>query len=154
MAVAAIHSAHVLTDLCFRELDKGLQQGLIIAAPALRKYCDPSEYCWHANVCLAAGWVPPSLSTVSPPAAATAAESLLPASTTAAAAMQPRASQDAGQPLTTSSVGPPTDFQKSESNQAFFGLHSYASDSESESDSASSDGSMAPAKGQSLGPFF
>ncbi|KAL3153237.1 hypothetical protein ABBQ38_011590 [Trebouxia sp. C0009 RCD-2024] len=87
------------------------------------------------------GWVPPSLSSLSP-----SASPLHTTPPTAAAATQPDASQTAG------SASPGASSDKLEGGQALAGLRSYASDTES---SSSGSGDFASdAKNETLGPFF
>ena len=90
-----------------------------------------------------AGWVPPSLTSLSP-----SAESAHTAPPTAAAAMQPDASQ-CGQGRSSAS---PVPCDKLGDAQALVGLQSYAS--ETESSSSGSGDFASSAKNESLGPFF
>lgn len=95
----------------------------------------------HTLFGFSAGWVPPSLSSLSP-----SASPLHTTPPTAAAATQPDASQTAG------SASPGASSDKLEGGQALAGLRSYASDTES---SSSGSGDFASdAKNETLGPFF
>ena len=100
--------------------------------------------CNFASCCLFAGWVPPSLSSLSP-----AAGSLLHAPpVAAAAAVQPVNAR----PAEVASSSPAALLHESGDSQALVGLQSYASDSEG--DSSDSGDSASSAKNKTLGPFF
>lgn len=98
--------------------------------------------CNFASCCLFAGWVPPSLSSLSPAAASHAP------AVAAAAAVQPVNVQ----PPEATSNSPAALLHESGDSQALVGLQSYASDSEG--NSSNSGESASSAKNKTLGPFF
>lgn len=95
------------------------------------------------NLCSIAGWVPPSLSGLSPLAGS------LPSAPLATAAAVQLASV---QPASARSTSPASPSVEPGDSQALFGLQSYASDSES--DSSSSGDSASPVRNEALGSFF